>query len=265
MTGRTDDRPAFGPADEESLIHALLDGELDGERRAELERRLDEDGELRRRVDLYAEQKRRLAAALAAAAEGPTDPYTDTLAEALVQRLARPARLRWLRRAAFAAVLLAAGWWVHDLGRLVADPVPDIVADAAQIHELFAEDPEHHVELPPAESEAISRWMSRQLGEPVEVPDLKPLGLTFLGGRLLANEEGPFAQLVYETSDGRRLSLYLSGETGEGERDLELVEIDGLNAGYWEDDDLAYTLVARVSPQRLLAIASELGASADRL
>jgi anti-sigma factor RsiW len=61
------------------------------------------------------------------------------------------------------------------------------------------------------------------------------------------------------------VSLYLSREVDPGDADIQMVEVDGLNAGYWQEDDLAYTLVAEVPAERLLSIASRLGASADRL
>lgn len=266
MNPPTDDPEPFAPQSDESQLQAFVDGELDVATRETMARRLAGDPGLARRAHDYAGHKRRLAAALAAAARGPADPYTATLAEGLARRLTPAPRLRWLRGLAVAAALLAAGWWGQDLRRAVTgEPVPDMVADAAQIHELFAEDPEHPVELSAAQSDELADWMTRQLGEQVAVPDLKAMGLTFLGGRLLGNQGGPFAQLLYEARDGSRVSLYLSREVDPGDADIQMVEVDGLNAGYWQEDDLAYTLVAEVPAERLLSIASRLGASADRL
>lgn len=266
MTDPTEDAPdAAGDADEDRL-QAFVDGELDADSREAMARRLANDPEAAHRARDYAAQKRRLAEALATAADGPTDPYTATLAEGLARRLAPPPRFRWLRSLGVAAALLAVGWWGHALrGAVDVGPVPNRVADAAQIHELFAGDPDHPVELSAAESDELAGWITRKLGEEVAIPDLRGMGLTFLGGRLLGSEEGPFAQLLYEGRDGSRVSLYLSGEVEQGDDSLRLVEVDGLNAGYWQEDDLAYTLVAEVPPQRLLSIASRLGATVDQL
>lgn len=266
MSDPIDSAPGSDPANDDERLQALVDGELDPAARERLARRLAEDPDAAGRVREYADQKRRLADALATVAAGPADPYTATLADSLGRRLAPPPRYRWLRGLGIAAALLAAGWWGHDLWVVVEGaPVPDMVADAAQIHELFAEDPDRSVELSAAESGEISDWMTRQLGENVAIPDLRAMGLTFLGGRLLGNQEGPFAQLLYEARDGNRVSLYLSGETGQADEAVQLVELDGLNAGYWQEDDLAYTLVAEFPPQRLLSIASRLGATIDHL
>ena len=41
---------------------------------------------------------------------------------------------------------------------------------------------------------------------------------------------------------------------------IELVEVDGLTAGYWHDGEVGYALVAQTPDLQLVAIASELGA-----
>lgn len=247
-------------AGDEERLQAYVDGELDGAARAEIERRIAADPDLARRARDWAAQKRQLAAALALATRDGADPYTDTLAAGLARRLRPPGRWRWLRWGATAAALIGFGWWGHDLAGSAGDPVPDLVADAAEIHELFAEDPDHPVELSAAESGALADWMTQKLGERVAVPNLAPAGLTFLGGRLLGSEDGPFAQLLYEARDGSRISLYLSRQLDDADESVRLVRIDGLNAGYWQEDELSYTLVADASAERLLTIASRLGA-----
>lgn len=253
------------PTGDEDRLQAYVDGALDGSARAAFEGLLAADPELAERARVYAGQKRLLAAALAMATAPAADPYTATLADSLARRLApsyRPgARFRWLRRVAMAAVLMGVGWWGHDLARNAEDQVPDLVADAAEIHELFADDPERPVELSAAESGELTAWMSRQLGERVTPPNLTALGLTFLGGRLLGSQAGPFAQLLYEARDGSRVGLYLSRPVG-GPETIQMVRVDDLNAGYWQEEDLAYAIVAEAPVERLLTIATRLGAAA---
>jgi anti-sigma factor RsiW len=249
------------PTGDEDRLQAYVDGALDDGARADFERLMAADPELAERARVYASQKRRLAAALAIATAPVGDPYTATLADALARRLAPPPRFRWLRRFAMAAALMAVGWWGHDLARTADQPVPDLVADAAEIHELFADDPEHPVELSAAESGELTAWMSRQLGEGIAPPNLTALGLTFLGGRRLGSQAGPFAQLLYESRDGSRVGLYLSRPVGAADQTIQMVRVDDLNAGYWQEDDLAYAIVAEASVERLLTIATRLGAA----
>ena len=106
----------------------------------------------------------------------------------------------------------------------------------------------------------MAAWFSSRLGEPVEIPILGAIGLRLVGGRLLAAGNRPMAQLIYEDRGGRRLTLCLSSEPVEVGQEIELVEVGGLTAGYWQDGDLAYALVADTPDSQLVAIASELGA-----
>lgn len=259
----------------EQQLQSFVDGELDEARRRQVERRLAVDPGAARRAGAYRRQKRQLTAALAAAAGESADPYTATLVDGLARRLAPPPRVRWLRPLGVAAVLVAASWWGNDLydtalldsGLLDTGQVPGLVADGAEIHQLFAEDPEHPVELTAAQSDELTEWMAVHLGEAAAVPDLRPMGLTFLGGRLLGSQEGPFAQLLYEAADGGRISLYLSrgdGSANETADGIQIIRVDGLNAGYWQEDSLTYALVAEAPQERLRSIATRLSA-VDRL
>jgi anti-sigma factor RsiW len=108
----------------------------------------------------------------------------------------------------------------------------------------------------------MAAWFSRHLGEPVEIPSLRALGLHLMGGRLLTGDDGPVAQLIYEDDAGRRLTLCLSVDPADLGLEVELVEVDGLTAGYWQKGELSYALVAETSDLQLVAIASELGAAA---
>jgi anti-sigma factor RsiW len=108
----------------------------------------------------------------------------------------------------------------------------------------------------------MAAWFSRHLGEPIEIPSLRAVGLHLVGGRLLTGDDGPVAQLIYEDRKGRRLTLCLSSAPAGTGLEIELVEVDGLTAGYWQDGELSYALVAQTPDLQLVAIASELGAVA---
>jgi anti-sigma factor RsiW len=106
----------------------------------------------------------------------------------------------------------------------------------------------------------MAGWFSRQLGARIEIPSLGAIGLHLVGGRLLPGDEAPVAQLIYEDSAQRRLTLCLSAEPSAAGMQVRLVEIDGLTAGYWHDGSVGYALVAQTPELQLVAIASELGA-----
>lgn len=240
-------------------LHAFLDGELDDERHREVMEYLDEHPDKLALVATYIEQKRLVREGLEQRiAHDP--PETADLAQALARQLRRPPPHQRWRRAAAVALLFGAGWLANSsFGVAIAEPVPDLVEDAAQVHQIFAEDVRRPVEIPGSRSEELARWFSDHFGERVEIPVLRPLGLNLVGGRLLGTEEGPVALLIYEDAQGGRLTLCLSPQDLSEGSEVEIVEIDGLTAGYWQDEELAYALVADTPSEQLTAIAEELG------
>lgn len=254
----------------EEEIHAFVDGQLEPARRQAVAAWLAEHPAEMQRARAYEAQKELLRAALLMEDEGEPAPRTAALEAALLRRLRRrtgrlpPA----LGRAAAVALLLATGWLGHVLfQRHVEAKLPEAVEDAAQAHEIFAQDPLRPVELPASDSQEIVAWFSGHLGEPIQIPDLRPLGLRFVGGRLLGTEEGPLAQLLYEDREGRRLGVYLSTQPIDLDREIQVAHVRDLTAGYWREGELIYTVVADTPTEQLIFIASEIGAfdAGDRM
>lgn len=139
-------------------------------------------------------------------------------------------------------------------------PSPDVVVEAAQAHEIFSGNRVRPVELTAVASPDLAAWFSSRLAEMVEIPSLRGMGLRLVGGRLLAGDQGPVAQLIYEDASGYRVTLCLSSEQSGSGPELEVVTLQGLTAGYWHEGDLTYALVAKATEQQLVTIATELGA-----
>lgn len=213
----------------------------------------------------YARQKEALRRRLGAIELATEDPTTAELQRALANRLRGPAYREWLRRVAATVALLCVGWWGNTIYQLyLVDRLPDVLVEAAQAHEIFSEDRLRPVELTAAAEADMRTWFSSRLGEPVEIPSLHAIGLRLVGGRLLAGDGGPVAQLIYEGEDGDRLTLCLSSEPTDTGPEIELVTLAGLTAGYWHEGDLTYALVGEASEQQLVAIATEIGADEPR-
>lgn len=249
------------PGIHEDELQAFVDGELPAQRCTPVLAHLGRHPELLQRVAQYATQTQELRRRLEALDLPENDPTTLALQRRLAKRLARPDYRGWMRRAASIATLLTVGWSGHALYERYLEPhLPSVVIEAAQAHEVFGEDSERPVELTAASRSEMIAWFSRHLGEPVEIPSLHAIGLRLVGGRLLTGDGGPVAQLIYEDGQRRRLTLCLSSEPADRGLEVELVEVDGLTAGYWQDGHLSYALVAETPDLELIAIASELGA-----
>ncbi len=249
------------PEISEAELQAFVDGQLPEGRCTAVLAHLGRHPEDIERLSEHARHKDELRNRLAALDLAADDPATAELQRALADRLTRPDYGRWLRRAATVALLLAAGWSGHGLYQSYLDNrIPELVIKAAEAHEVFGADRRRPVELTAASSVEMSAWFSSRLGQPVEIPILAALGLRLIGGRLLTAGGQPMAQLIYEDGAGRRLTLCLSSAPVEADQKVELVEVGDLTAGYWQDGDLTYALVADTPDAQLVAIASELGA-----
>lgn len=246
----------------EDELHAFVDGQLPRGRCTAVLAYLGQRPEEVMRLAAYARHKEELRSRLEEIGLSSEDPRTAKLQRALAERLTGRARYRdWLRRAAAMAVLLGAGWWSHTLyQQYLTDRLPDVVMEAAQAHEIFSGDRDRPVELTAVATTDMAAWFSSRLGELVEIPSLQAMGLRLVGGRLLAGDEGPVAQLIYEDASGYRISLGVSSAPSDVGPELEVVSLQGLTAGYWHEGDLTYALVAKASEQQLVAIATKLGA-----
>ena len=194
-------------------LHAYVDDRLDPDRRLAVERCLDTQPELARRVAAYRAQRDGLRAAFAGRAANPIPPHLN-LNRLLEARLRR--RPIWWRAAAVVVLCLglggAAGWYVGSSPRPSSNELAMslLQQQAMASHVVYADDRRHPIEVTAADSDHLSQWLSNRLHRSVAPPDLSPLGYRLLGGRLLATERGGAAALfVYDDAEGHRLTLLL--------------------------------------------------------
>lgn len=253
------------PQIQEEELHAFVDGQLPKERCRAVLAYLGRHPQEIVRLAAYATQKEELRRQLEALDLPSESATTADLERALADRLRGPGYREWLRRVAAVAGLLVVGWWSNSFYQQhLAGRLPDVVVEAAQAHQIFGADSRRPVELTAAATADMVAWFSSRLGEQVEIPSLGTAGLRLVGGRLLAGDEGPVAQLLYEHEDGHRLTLGLSSEPADSEPEIEVVTLEGLTAGYWLEGRLAYALVGETSEAQLVAIATRIGADQPR-
>jgi anti-sigma factor RsiW len=84
---------------------------------------------------------------------------------------------------------------------------------------------------------------------------LRDQGFTLLGGRLLPGDEGPLAQLMYESAAGERLTLTVRHAARQRETGFQLLEKNGNAVFYWIDRDYGYALSGSLTKGRMLDVA----------
>lgn len=251
-------------------LHALVDGQLPPDRRDEVEAFLAAHPAVRRQVDDWRAQNRALKRLL--------DPVLD---EPVPARLgAAPAVSSWPWRgiaASIALVLAGAGaaWWARgvvdgDALRLAATSrgslamrasqagaLPPFAQRAAVAHAVFSPEVRRPVEVGADQEQALVTWLTRRMdaATPVRPPDLRGLGYTLIGGRLLPGDRKPVAQFMFGSAGGQRLTLYVSHEAAGDETSFRFGHDGAVNVFYWVDKDVGYAISAGADRDELLRVA----------
>lgn len=128
------------------------------------------------------------------------------------------------------------------------------VERAAFAHDVYVAEPRHAVEVK-AQEEHLSRWLTRRIGIPVKLFDLREHGFELVGGRLLPDGPGKSAQLMYEDAQRHRVTVYLrKPETGT-DAEFRYERHGELGMFYWIEEGAGYALVGGLPKGVLLALA----------
>ena len=244
------------PIDEDEL-QAFVDERLDGPRRDAVEAHLARHPELRERIAAERRQRASLRAQLQGKAAEPI-PARLRIATLQAARRARLARRMSLMAAAVAIFVVggSAGWFANGLRpALVAQaPTTTVAQGAAAAYRTFVVEVAHPVEVGVAQETHLLQWLSKRLGHKLEAPDLAPFGYRLMGGRLLPGGSGAAAQLMYEDTAGKRLTLYV--RAADGTETAFRFQQDGDAATFaWIDHGFGFAVTATASREELLPIA----------
>jgi len=240
------------PAIKDDELHAYIDGQVDATRRAAVEAYLASNPDGAARITAYQQQNDALHAL-----------FDPVLREPVPAQLSVPVRQRprWPRyamAAVWALVWAAGGWFLHDVSQ---DPTQASVAElprqALIAHAVYTPEVVHPVEVTAAQQAHLVKWLSKRLGGKVKTPDLRALGYELIGGRLLPASNGaPAAQFMYQTEQGKRLTLYVRRNVSENHDTAFRYAANGdVSVFYWIDHDFGYALSGEVGKKKLLDLA----------
>lgn len=247
-------------------VMAYVDGQLEASRRRQVEELAARDASLAQTLVAYIAQRNALRDGLAGVVQ---EPVPQRLLES-----SRPSRFRAVRLAAAVATLLI-GAGAGSLATLQlasqghpvlatsspqgerGNDLPRFVHQAAVAHAVFTPEARRPVEIGADQEPALGAWLSKRLGRRLQAPSRLPQGFALMGGRLLPGEpDKPAAQLMYEDSAGRRLTVYLRGMAQPTpETAFRYGERNGVGTFYWVDRDWGYALSGELPRAELLQIA----------
>ena len=193
---------------DEHDLQAYVDGQLDDDARAAVERYLALHPESAEQVKQWQQDAQRLRAALEGVRMPGANPALDPVA--LRARRAERARMRFAMAASFVFCIglgTFGGWQAR--GWNAAPPIAPM-SDAVEAYRMMVVDQTAKVDYRPTSAGDLQGWLTRRVGASAKLPDLSTAGFRPVGGRLFATDSGATAAMVlYEDDAGRTLSFYL--------------------------------------------------------
>ncbi len=245
----------------EADLHAWADGQLDADRRAQVEAWLAGHPEARDVAESWRGQNMALHRA-----------YDHVLDQPVPTRLLETVRRPrgWLPRFSTLRAAAAVGWLV--LGTLAgyiagrhgeeATPVAALPRQAALAHLVYSPEVRHPVEVGADQEAHLAAWLSKRLGAPLKPPALGEAGYALVGGRLLPGDDarggGAVAQFMYQDGKARRLTLYVRNDTAGrgGDVAFRFAQEGKVGVFYWIDGPFGYALSGEMARQELLEVAT---------
>jgi anti-sigma factor RsiW len=233
-------------------LHAFVDGELEGDEKKSVEALLARDEQARKAVASFRHQKQELHRAYDAILDEPMP--AGILAAAKGQNRQH---LSWAISLVAGLALLGVG---SILGISVAAHFDEVqqagLANRALVaYQTFAPEVRHPIEVAASDEDHLKAWLSKRIGTEIKIPDLQEAGYTLLGGRLLAEADHPAGQLMYEDANKKRLTIYLTQNTGAKEQSLTLADSPGLVTCFWRDGALAMAISADMPHDAMMSLA----------
>ena len=238
------------PVTEEEL-HAYVDGELAADRRAAVERWLNGHPDDAARVAAWRAQADAIRARYDAVAGEPVPRRFDLAVLARADR-------KWSRLAAAVALLAflvggSAGWFGRGAWE-GGGPARVVTTEALEAHRLYIGEVRHPIEVKAGESH-LNGWLSRRIGYALPTPNLDPLGLKLLGGRLLPGTSGRYAALyMYEGANGERFTVYCRRDPAP-QSALRYRATGPVGSFFWAEDDVAFVVSGPADRARLQKVA----------
>lgn len=238
----------------EDDLQALIDGRLAPEQRAAVDAYLAENPAEAERVAAMRTDLEELRRRLQARHDEPV-PAQLRVSALLEDRSRR--RRAWLARAAMILVLVCTSFAAGYASRGMNGPGAGrrLMADAVSAHLVYVVEKRHPVEVEAAQEAHLVQWLSNRVGKPLRLPQLAPLGYRLVGGRLLPGGGRAAAQFMYETAEGKRLTVYVRGGDPEEVPNFRFVEDRGVAAFYWSETGFGYAVLGQADRSTLLSAA----------
>ncbi|MDR5744781.1 zf-HC2 domain-containing protein [Caballeronia sp. LZ029] len=253
---------------DDSLLMSYVDGELSPEQRAEIEAAIAHSDELAARAAALQASVLPYRAAYDRQTVPPVPESLTRRIEELVSvstpqerkapRGTRRFSMQWAA-AAFVAGAVCSGVLTGYLGgynplNRGADPWVQSVAD---YQVLYGRDTVSNLREDKASTEQVLADIHQRDGMPVDVPDLRQVGLKFKRVQRLNYHDRPLIQMVYLPERGDPVALCVI-EENESDAPVRSGQVGDMKTVTWRTNRLAYVLLAKAPSLDLQAVGNSI-------
>ena len=234
-------------------LMAYVDGTLPPEKMAEVEARLAHDADARDAVAQWRHFDNLIHDAARAADAQPANLRIEALERQLAQKLQRR---RWramllgpgLRQVAASVVIFAAGWGAHALYErtpsLLSAAYPGFVSQTLAGHYSYTFSAQQRAEFSGEDMDEALAWLSEQMQQRIESPQLERLGYRVESARLVVFDEEPVAVFYYRNPEDERVTVSITPRRAtQPDYALRVAQVQDERMAYWTSDSLHYTVV----------------------
>jgi len=249
---------------DDTLLMAYVDGELSPEQRAEVEAAISHSDELAARAAALQASVLPYRAAYDRQSVPPVPESLTRRIEELVsvsapqerdaRRGSRRFSMQWAA-AAFVAGAICSGVLTGYLGGVnpLKPGVDPWVQSVADYQVLYGRDTVANIREDKATTEQVLADIHQRDGMPVDVPDLRQVGLKFKRVQRLNYHDRPLIQMVYLPERGDPVALCVI-EENEGDAPVRASRVGEMKTVTWRTNRLAYVLLAKTPSLDLQAI-----------
>ena len=249
---------------DDTLLMAYVDGELSPEQRAEVEAAISHSDELAARAAALQASVLPYRAAYDRQSVPPVPESLTRRIEELVsvsapqerdaRRGSRRFSMQWAA-AAFVAGAICSGVLTGYLGGVnpLKPGVDPWVQSVADYQVLYGRDTVANIREDKATTEQVLADIHQRDGMPVDVPDLRQVGLKFKRVQRLNYHDRPLIQMVYLPERGDPVALCVI-EENEGDAPVRASRVGEMKTVTWRTNRLAYVLLAKTASLDLQAI-----------
>ena len=247
---------------EETLLHALVDSELDAGHAREVEGHVASCGRCAAQLRDYRGMHEAMSTPgmCYRAPEGlrgriETAMPTTTLS---APRAGAPSRRSLMRGFAMGSVVSTALAACLVLFVVHAEQDQRIVGDVVSAH-LRSLQGDHLIDVVSTDQHTVKPWFNGRLGVAPPVIDLTPQGFTLIGGRLDYVDGRPVAAIVYKRR-AHVINLFVSQTAGSaGGATME--RLQGFTVWSWARSDLSFRAVSDINAEELQEFGDKLEAA----